>query len=332
MTAPYVCNSLAGVDPSVSTFAHTTTATSTRDTTSILGTGTATDYLLSPVQASRTTGGFGMSRTYNALASGVNLVELLDNSGTAVLRVRSIGSLQVQLQYWNGSTWVAVGSGMTILSSTVYRYQVDFTNMGNASTGALTLKVITDSTEVTLGTDSASGLNLSSATNVARAKVYSPASTTTGNRLGEFFLKDGTAQATYAYAALPTSNGTDATDGTGAYTDVDDTAGSIDTDMISLPSSGNKRSFKSGARSTAGRSIKGVTLNARLRCGASGPTQCKPYLLISGTRYYHASSPVTLTTTFAGYSFTWETDPSTGAAWANAAAESANLEYGIEVV
>lgn len=328
MTAPWAAGSLAGLNPS-STQAMSSVA-STRTTRSFqAGNGATTDYVLGEVQTSRTAGCAGFSR-YGSFTNNQTLLELLNSSGTAVLRLRTINTNVIQLQYWNGAAWVGIGSGIT-RSSDPARYLIDFSGMGGAS-GSLTFTMTTDGTETLMGTETASSLDLTSATNVARHKLYAALTgTASSDRCYDAFIKDGSAAACYVYSNHPTANGTDV-DGTGDYTTVDDVGSSIDADFSSLPTSGNKRSYKSAARTLGSRSVKGVAIELRLRCGASGPTQCKPYLLIGATRYYHAASPVTLTTTFTSMVFVWELDPSTAAAWANSAAESANLEYGYEVV
>lgn len=331
MAAPWATNSLAGALESISTIGQGSVASSARADRSIYGSGSVADSVEGQAQTARTSGGTGCTRSYPSFASGNNLASWKNAAGTEVLRIRSTAALTVQLQYWDGAAWPAVGAAIVMTTAIDYRHMVDFAGMGGAS-GTLTYRIVADATETLQGTSTASGLNLTSATDIARMRVYSAAGSTSAWLFGEFFIKDGSALSAYVYSNKPTSNGTDATDGTGTFTDVDDTSTSMDTDFVSLPTSGNKRSFKAAARATGGRSIKGVSVSMRLRCGASGPTQVKPYLLISGVRYYHASSPVTLTTTISVYVFTWELDPSTTAVWTNAAAESANLEFGYEVV
>lgn len=293
--------------------------------------GAATDFALTQVETARTAGAFGFIRQASVWTSGTTLCEALNSSGVAVLRIQITATNAFTLQYWTGAVWTDVGAAITAaLTAINYRFSVEFTGMGGAS-GSLSFKVVSDLSEIVLGSATASGLTLTSATNVAQTKHYAT-STVSGHYLADVFIKDGTGHATYAYCNLPNAAGTDNTDGTGTFASIDDTASTYDADFISLPTSTNKRSVKSAARSLGGRTTKGVGFAARLRCGASGPTQVKPYLLIGATRYYHAAAPVTLTTTFTGYVFIWELDPSTAAAWAATNASSANTEYGIEVV
>jgi hypothetical protein len=337
MTAPWFANTLAGANPSSGTIFTTTSAqrvTSSRVDRSSIGSGGATtDYLLGEQQTARTSGGCGFAKGFAAFASGLTLQEWLNSSGTAVLRVRTASTSTVALEYWNGATWVAVGSAVTVTTDTPYRFLVDFSGMGTAA-GALSFDVVNTATEASAGSASASGLDLTSATNIARSKTYTAHNGGDATaRFGEMFMKDGSAMAAYVYANRPTGNGTDNTDGTGSVLSIDDQGtANHDADFVSLASSGNRRSFTCAARSVGGRTPKGVGAALRLRCGASGPTQVKPYLLIGGTRYYHPSSPVTLTTSFQSKMFIWETNPATSAAWTAAAVESAALEFGIEVV
>lgn len=296
-----------------------------------------TDYHQTAQQTARTAGASGFTRAHLAAhASGNTYAAWLNSSGTAVLRIQSTATATFQLQYWNGATWTAVGSAVAITGgiSLQYRWAVDFTGLGTSS-GTLRVRAVNDSTDAVVMDESATGLNLTSMVNIDRLRIYAPNSTTTSYFVCEAFIKDGSAVTAFVYGNQITGNGSDI-DGTGAYTEVDDTGATItayDTDFSSLPSSGNRRSYKSAARSFGGRSVKSVGFDARLRCGATGATQCKPYLRIGGTRYYwNSGTAVTLTTTFADYWFAWENDPSTGAAWAATNAESASLEFGIEVV
>src|SRR3990167_7392926 len=327
MVSPYLMQSHESMEPSSASVSMYNGGLSSRSFTgSFFPNLAATVYVLSEVFTSRTSGGAGFLRQITSYTSGNTLTEWLNDSATPVLRQQGTAANEITFQYWNGSTWSAVGSAIAVNSSAL-RFSIEYSGMGGAS-GALSFHCEVDGGS-SLGTQSATGLDLTSATNIAQVKHYSHTLTNI-NTVSEGFIKDGVGHTTYVHFCRPTSNGTDV-DGTGAYTDVDDlNTTTPDNDIISLSASTDNRSVKGAARATLSRQIKGVTVLARMRCGASGPTQAKLYLLISATRYY--SGTFTLSTSFDDYQYTWEQDPSTATDWTNSAAEAATLEWGVEVV
>lgn len=286
-------------------------------------------------QPSRTSGCAGINALIASSSSSLGGVfVLLDSSLGNVLRVAQTATNRLNLQYWNGSAWVTIGSGVSGYTNTSnsnsVRITVDFDGLGTAS-GSATMRVYEDSADTLLGTVTGTGLPFSSLANVAYYLL--PTKGTSLVNSTEHFLADGSAETMYRYGSRPTADGAD-TDGTGGWADLNDASlSALDTTFVSLPSSGNRRSAKnSTARDYNGRGVRAVGFGARLRCGATGPTQVRPYLTVGGTRYYHPSAPVTLNTSFESYSFTWEQNPATTADWTTADAQAASLEYGIEVV
>jgi len=288
------------------------------------------EYVLAEMQPARTSGGFSFVKRMNsAYTNGLTLAELLNSADQSSIRIQVTAANQLTLQYWSGAAWVSVGAAIGgLVSGITYRFIVDFSGLGTAA-GSLKFKIVSEFTDALVGEQSGAGLNLTGATNAARPKIYGGLSTNDNNLFGPF-LKDGSALAAYSHVNRPTSNGIDAADGSGSYADVDDIGGAPDTDFIALPAVGNKRSVKGAARALAGRTVKGVAVNARLSCGVSGPAQAKLYIVIGGVRYYHPTT-LNLTTSKLPYSLTFELNPATGAPWLNAAAESAALEWGVEV-
>lgn len=340
MTAPYFGSTLSdhGLRSTAGIGDYFATAGTTR---SDYGGGFSvtnyTDYFQSPQQTARTSGAVGFTRRIaTGYTSGNTLGSALNSSGVEGLRIRSIGARQFQLQYWNGASYTGIGSGITVPGGATdqYRFVVDFTGLGGAG-GTLQFRVVLESGEAIVGDESATGLNLTSVVNVDRLRLYCGAQSGATYGVSEWFIKDGSGLTAYVYNNKITGNGTDV-DGTGSYTDMDDTNISTpDVDFVSLSASGNRRSAKAPARNFGGRAVKGVGFGTRLRRGATGPTQIKAYLTIGGTRYYWgggAGTAVTLTTVYTDYWFGWELDPSTGVAWTAANAQSANLEFGVEVV
>lgn len=297
-----------------------------------------TDWMQSEAQAPRTTGGLGLVivSLLPAYAANNTLFSALNDAGTEVLRMRSTGSATFQLQFWNGSTWTGVGSSVALATGTSVQYRacLDFTDMGTGS-GSLRLQVREVATDTVVFDQSGSALNLASATNVASLRVYSPGISSSTYHHAGLFIKDGSAITAYCYSSYTSANGTD-TDGTGSENDIDDgVTGAVtnpDADLVSIASTGQRHSFVAAARNFGGRSVYGVGFECRLRRGATGVANARPYLKIGGTRYYHPDAPVALNTAFTNYVFAWENNPATGAAWTTAAAESGTLEFGIEAL
>lgn len=242
---------------------------------------------------------------------------LYNNSGTAVFRLQSTAGGTMQVQYWNGSAWTQIGSNWSYSASTKYTLDLKVICGGSGS-----MEFYVDNTLVTSGSAS-----MSSVTDIAKFRLGNYAATNQQTYYSEVFSRTTATVGCRLESEPPTSAGTD-TDGTGAYTDIDEYDRN-DGDSKVLPSSGNKASFKSAARTQGGiGTALAVTVTAR--ASTDSGQSIKFYLLISGTRYYSGS--IALTASLLPYQYTWETNPATSSPWVLADAQSANLEWGYEVV
>lgn len=302
--------------------------------------GSSTGYIEGAVLPARTAGATGITRGISSsVATNLTIVSWLNDAGTEVLRLRTTATGVVQLQRWDGSAFVAVGTSVTIPNNNLRNWVVEFSGLGTSS-GSLRLWMLDAVSSAVVKDETTAGLNLTAVSNIAQMRIYVvSANTVPTSVFSGAFVKDGTGVTTYGYNRAPNANGTDV-DGTGtptaSYTAIDDTdTGTPDADFVSLSASSQRRSVKCAARTFGGRPVKLVGFDFRARCGATGPTQVKAYLRIGATRYYWgggSGTPITLTTVFANYQAYWDQDPSTAAPWDAANAESANLEYGLEVV
>ena len=130
---------------------------------------------------------------------------------------------------------------------------------------------------------------------------------------------------------VPTTDGTDSTDGEGSIADVSEQQINNDT-FISFTSAGEKRSFKSPARTMTNK-IKAFTVAARIRLeDLEIPNKIRPYVVPAGqtTRYY--GDVIELSVGYENYQYTWNLNPYTGVAWTPTEINHADLEYGWEVV
>lgn len=251
-----------------------------------------------------------------------HFLELRNSAGTGQLRMNCSGNGTVMgLQYWNGSTWVQVGANWnpSIYTNVMVEIVIKFT-CGASGTAEIFFN----------GTSMASGSIGSATTNIKSGHMWSPDVGATW-WFSECMFFDGADSmiASVVETEAPTANGTDNSDGTGSYTDIDETITS-DADRITLTAAGQKRSFTSPARTSTLAEVLGVTVSARMNRGSTGPQNMKFYLLIGGTRYY--SSTIALGLGYAAYQYAWPLNPATGLVWTAADANSATLEWGIEAV
>lgn len=251
------------------------------------------------------------------VGTGQAILTLLDSSGNAFVRITLPSNGLLQAQYWNGSAWTNIGSTWAFTLNTNYYLDVHVT-LG-ASGG---VEIFWNGSLVTSGS----------------------ASLTAYSNLRTFQLRSNTASVSTFWSQIqvadvstvnhsiatfvPSTAGTD-TDGTGTNANMTEAVTS-DATYVELTAAGQKRSGKNSARAYTG-TVRGVTVGGRLmRVDATGPQKAKPYVLISGTRYY--GTTYTLTTGFADYSYTWQTNPATGVEWTASDINDADLEMGWEAV
>lgn len=280
----------------------------------------------SPLLPARTTGGVRWTwGTNSAPANGITHFAWVNDAGTEILRVTNTSLGNQQLQYWSGSAWVGVGSAQPV-SLGDYRAELTFDGLGTAA-GVLTFRHFDMLSGSLVAEWSATGLDLTACTNISKARVRAQSGGIMA--VAEYIVCDDPPGGLVGYNRAPNSDGID-TDGGTTYAAIDDLTLN-DADFLSLAASGNKHSVKGTARDFAGQRVDAVTISFRARCGATGPTQVRAYLVLGGTRYYHPDT-VTLSTSFAAYQVAWELNPANGLPWVGADAESASLEWGWEAV
>jgi len=242
--------------------------------------------------------------------------QFADNAGTQMFRANLVGTRTVQFQYWNGSAWTNIGSTYAFASSSV-NYRCDLHVVPGAS-GSFEFYV----NGVSVLTGSASMTAFAS----LRKFRHGPLGST--QYISEIVIASESTVAHRVKTVPPTANGTD-TDGTGAITTINEAVMSTAT-YLELSTAGHKRSWVNANPSLTG-NIRAVSVTAyAMRVDATGPQKIKPYVLISGTRYY--GTTFTLTTGFLPYQYVWELNPATGVAWTAANVNSTAFEKGWEAV
>lgn len=261
-----------------------------------------------------------------SLAAGAaEYLKFLDSSKVGWLRVRmptTVGTLVAEV--WNGATWNSVGSGSIAMSGIQNKHANCLVTGIGTSGGAIRMQF--DGVTVF----DLTGLDFTGFAGIRYVRWGCLGTDSGRSDLSQFQLGTETMVGRNSKTVAANSNGTDATDGSGTYTDVNET-GLNDGTFIELTAVGHKRSVKAAARTLAKPTCKGVTVNGRLMVvDGTGPQQVKPYLLIGGVRYY--GTTFALTTGFKSYSYTWDQNPATAAPWTMSDVNSANLEWGWEAV
>lgn len=250
-------------------------------------------------------------------------MKMMDSSGVGWLRVRmptTAGTFVIEL--WDGGAWNSIASGIDPALA-AGRWNFHVTGAGGMSGAALLQRNGVTIVSVT-------GQDFTDFADLRFCRWGCMGTDATRSDTSEFAIGTASLANHKLKTVRANANGTDASDGSGTYTDVNEN-GLNDATFIELTASGQKRSIKAAARTLSSPAYKGVTVTGRLMVqDLTGPQQAKPYLLISGTRYY--GTTFALTTGFVNYQYTWLVNPATTLAWTTSDVNSANLEWGWEAV
>lgn len=263
--------------------------------------------------------------------SGVHNFSWSNDAGIEVLRVRNTNTNTLQLQYWNGSTWVGIGAAQVVTADLVIRAHMVYSGLGTSS-GSISLVYINLTSGLPVATWSATGLDLTACTNISRHNLFR---TSLGTMSVGEYVSSGNEDlsASVCHTVVGNATGSDNTGATGTFAAFDEGAANQnsvdDADFLQLSSVGSRYSFTAPARDFAGRTVRTLCISYRARRGSSGPQTIRPYIKIGGTRYYAADQ--VLTTNFtSGYQAFWDVNPATGLMWTAAEAQAASLEFGFE--
>jgi hypothetical protein len=117
---------------------------------------------------------------------------------------------------------------------------------------------------------------------------------------------------------------------TGSYLDIDE-AIPTNADVITTGTANNRSSFKAAARNFTGYTVQAIIpMFDGLHGGGTAPTNARSFLRIGGVNYDNPTKALGI----GKLSFfdIQETDPATGLAWTNAAAQDVNLEVGVQAL
>lgn len=270
-------------------------------------------YCETPAFSSATTFWYRGSFNANQYPGALTLLSFYSGS-TEVFRIR-ITANSLQMQYLSAaSTWTDIGSAFTF---TVLNLQ------------ALAVKVVpaTGVAEAYLAntlraSGTASGGVMSMFSGITKARMWGAGACF----WSQILCKTTSTIGRNVSVGYATGNGAN-TAWTGDYTGIDEIVYS-DADGISSGTATQVETYTSSVPTVNGFLVEGVVINARAKCGETGPQNLELCIRTAATNYF--SSDHLLTLGYAGYCGIWETDPSTSAAWVTAAAQA--LEFGVKSI
>lgn len=252
----------------------------------------------------------------NSSPGAGNILWLAKNGANNAYRLYCPTGGSLQFSYWNSGTsaWVDWGPSFAVNTLTLYSLTINLTINSAISIWLGTVNVVNNTTPPTNGAAAITEVRLSG---VNAASFFS-----------QIMAADYDIRDSHYDCKLPSAEGTYGTDGTGAYTDVNEVI-LDDSTAIQLPTSGQHRTFLKTAIPAlpAGMQISGMVINARGRVGGSvtdGKALCKQ----GGTDSLSAGLAFG-----AGYeprSAFFATDPGTSTAWTKAGFDTA--EPGFQAV
>lgn len=247
-----------------------------------------------------------------------------DGADAEMLRIQVAGGTIASMLYWDGTAWVALSPATFLYGRGIY-YRFDFRIlMGDGATTPDRVEVWIDELLVIVREE----IGFLKA-NFNGTRYYRGWHANRGSTHSQIIISDESMLNWHSLTVPPTGEGTDATDGVGAYTTVNELV-TNNANFVAFSAAGQKRSFVSTAR-TLSEEIRGVTVAGRLRkADESSPDTVRPYLIVGVTRYYGDNK--TLTVGYLNFRHTWDLNPATAAAWTPGEVNDASLEWGWEVV
>lgn len=242
---------------------------------------------------------------------------LRSGAGVDAIRVRyDRGADELSLQYWNGASYVTVGSfGISIEDS---HHDIDIHATVNSASGNVTLYV-SGTERLNSGT-----VDLSGTASITKVRSYGAGSPP---RISQVIVADEPTIGWRLMTYYPSGAGANS-EWTGTYAGIDETVIN-DADLVSS-SVANQVSMFAGTFQSAvtGYVPRAVVVTARARKGASGPSQLQLALRVSGTNYFSGSK--SLTTAYGAIVNVWETSPATTVDWT--LAELTGLQFGVKSI
>jgi hypothetical protein len=241
------------------------------------------------------------------VANNRSIIEFRNSSGQGVLRLLSLSTPTFSLQYWNGSSWVTIGSTMTVTlgATRVWDIQcrIDNTTGSFAAYVDGVLQVsLTGDTDVFTGS--------------AIEYVFIQSWGATNERLqSECILADSSTLGLRLATLVPNGNGAN-TAWTGTFADVDE-SNVNDADFLSSATANQVETMTLTDLTTNAALLTPVAVinSARARNGASGPQNIQLAFRTASTDYFSSNLSGLNTTFTSGYQQIRHTNPNTSAPW-----------------
>lgn len=224
-------------------------------------------------------------------------------SGTEVFRVRTTDAA-IQMQALISAVMTNVGASIAIDPEDIAEH-LDVYFQGNDATGNVALYL--GGTERTTDT-----VDLSSVTAIDTVRSYHP------HRFSQLVIADEPTIGWRLLTRYPNGAG-NASAWTGGFGDVDE-IGYSDADFCNSSTNGQIEQFTQTGPTISGYTTRAVGVYARVKRGASGPSQLAIGLRASGTDYFGTEQALGIG--YAALGEIWETNPATSAAWVSAAIDA----------
>jgi hypothetical protein len=259
----------------------------------------------------------------SAVSSSVQsrLIEFLDSGGIAQVRLTSgYSSNTWQLDRWDGSAWVSVGS---CLASANSLQTIDVHIVSNTASGSINF-YMSGTNRINSGT-----VNLSGFTGIAKVRCWGvtrgisskiahsqailATTSTIGRRVGTIVM---------------TGQGATHTFTSGGYANIDEFAYS-DADQINSDTANQVELFTgTPVPDFTGYTIEAIAVTARAKKESSGPAQMQLALRSGGTTYF--SSTFALDVAYGNFCNVWSLNPNGSVAWQST--DISTLQYGVKSI
>lgn len=280
------------------------------------------------------TGGFGSSGASTYWNANSDVFFGVQSSGTTILGVATTTTTGLlKLLRWNGATWDTLATGARPVNSAI-RLDMFIEDFGASGRVRVWLSYFNGTAPAVLWLDTGAGVDLATGTGATDFDgIYAcgtdpvTSGNVAANRISQIIAADEPTLRLPLVTCYPNAAG-DVNQWTGAYTAVDEMNADIG-DFTETGSAGqlflaNITDLPSGNTLTP----LGVGVTILAAKGATGPTSIKIAIKTHGTVYYGTTYALTLA--YAGYSYLWTVNPSTGIAWTQA--EITALQIGYESV
>lgn len=240
--------------------------------------------------------------------------DAVNSTGTVIFRLRYTGSPNLQAEFWNGSSFTALGAPFAVVTGSLSKIAI---KLVCGAAGSCVIHV--GGVEVV-----SAAITSASCNNVAKCRFRSTSNTSNTHwsemaganfDLRDLIIRNG----------VPTGNSATNTAWTGDYLAIDE-AGQDDTDLISSATADQRESYTKAAYTIpTGLVVDSLWVSGRGRVNGAGPTDAK-YMLRSSAANYD-STLLVLGVAFESRQRYWTVDPATSVKFTQAGYNA--VEFGV---